>query len=307
MDGLEASKSPFVHGRKRRINCIAININVFIPWIVFIAVYFISSFKIIYLYPTGAKIAIGVIAFLCIGAGAGLVWSTKDEYTPYWYKFVTFQFVVAITAGYTAGYWNHFWHMMPYYDWQRLKVYPHVDVSKEIGQNLMDAGTIYFSQGTSIDIAQSAHFMTDKVPDVNGEFAVHRYCVAPIIAGGPPGTGTYDFWAIGKDCCSAASTDYRCGDFANGNARSGLRLVFDPDRPYYKLAVKQAEALYGYKANHPLFFEWIQDPLDKIHSFGQAGNDWYMVGVAGFLCYNFIAVALATCKFAFIGRAPQSV
>lgn len=101
-------------------------------------------------------------------------------------------------------------------------------VTKELGQNLMDAGTVYFAEGSSIDVGKGWHFMSDQA-----WHGVHNYCVAPIVKGGAPMTGTYDFWAIGKDCCASSSSDFRCGEFDNGMARSGLRLLDDISRPFY--------------------------------------------------------------------------
>lgn len=292
-----ASKSPFVHGKRRKINCIGIFLNIFVPWIIFMWVYFTISFKTHYNHPTWAYVIVGGITVASVGGGLILIYTSKDEFTPYWYKFSTLQCVIAIVSAYLVGYWNFYWHMMPYYDWQRLKTYPYVDTSKEMGQNLMDAGTVYFAAGTSIDLTQAWHFKTDKV-----DHKVHRYCVAPIVTGGAPGTGSYDFWAIGMDCCAASAADFRCGDYANGKARSGLRLLEDWHRPWYKLAVQQAEAMYGLKAKHPLFFEWTQDPINKIQSFADTGSNWYLVGIAAFFTYNMFAVACATFKFGFMGR-----
>jgi hypothetical protein len=294
---LHADRSPFVYSKRRKLNCLGIFLNIFIPWIVFMWVYFTISFKTHYNFPTWAHVIVGLITLASVGTGLVLIYLAKDEFTPYWYKFSTLQCLIAIVVAYCVGYWNFYWHMAPFYDWQRLKTYPYVDTSKELGQNLMDAGTVYFAAGTSIDLAQAWHFKTDQV-----DHMIHRYCVAPIVTGGAPSTGSYDFWAIGMDCCAAAAADFRCGDFANGKARSGLRLLEDWHRPWYKLAVQQASALYGLKAKHPLFFHWEQDPLDKVHKFADKGSQWYLIGIAAFFTYNFTVVLFATFKFGFMGR-----
>ena len=43
---------------------------------------------------------------------------------------------------------------------------------------------------------------------------------------GVPETGTYDFWAVGKNCCGDPVGVFRCGDWHNPAARSGPRSFF---------------------------------------------------------------------------------
>merc|ERR1719291_375900 len=118
----------------------------------------------------------------------------------------------------------------------------------------------------------------------------HRttYCVAPIVSVSPvsnsslPETQSYDFWAVGKDCCSLSSSDFRCGAWGKTNTRSGIRIVSDKDAPYYRLAVQQAETLYGVMASHPLFFEWSDRPQAEVNSWARKAfrNYLFFVGFA---------------------------
>lgn len=296
----KSSTSLFSPVRRRKINCIAIFLNVFLPWVLFIFCFYAVSFKLFYKYPMHVIAGIVIVGGGIIALCASLAKSEHKGYTAYWYKFATLQFSLSILLAVGLGGWNYGANVMWYYDWERLKTYAAVDPSLELGQNLMDAGTVYWAEGTSIDLTQAWHFMSDKV-----KHGIHRYCVAPIIKGGAPQTGSYDFWAVGMDCCSASSSDFRCGEFSSGNTRSSLRMMDDEARPYYKLAVQQAEAQYKYKSKHPIFFLWTRDPLDMVQKLMDRGIANYLVAVCGVFCLNVVLVAFATFRFSFIGRLPS--
>eukprot|EP00438_Fugacium_kawagutii_P029114 Skav233711 [mRNA] locus=scaffold2120:100002:105477:+ [translate_table: standard] len=117
-----------------------------------------------------------------------------------------------------------------------------VNPGREKGQQLMDAGRVYFEDGTGLDTSKSMAFRN-----------LDRYCVAPIV-----------FGQVGVNCCSGTTADFRCGEFDNPKARSGLRLMRqmpraggletasermtvtlnqgEDQRPFFRLAVQQAEA-----------------------------------------------------------------
>lgn len=301
----DAGASVFTPGKRFRINIIAIFLNVFLPWIYFTWLLNITSFRFhwkkqsesyiddvedvwFWVYPIIVLVQIVI---------AVLVWKYRTLYGPNWYKVSFVQFLVAGWLACNKGEFIYQTFVENYMDWETLKIYPAINPSKEMGQNLMDAGTVYFTDGTAVDTLQSWHFTSDQK-----HHGIHRYCVAPISAGGPNEQGSYDFWAVGRDCCARDAPDFRCGDFKDGDARSGLRSMSGKDRPMYKLAVKQACAVFGIESKHPLFFEYIKDPLAKVEAWKSDGNDWYMHWIGNFFALNTIAVAVLTFVFAWIGR-----
>lgn len=290
----EAGKSVFIPGKRFRINIVPIFLAVFVPWIYFTWLYNLFSFKFAYKHEDTIEYwAVGIVLGVTILVGS-VAFYTRKDYSPNWLRFNTLQFLVAGYCGAHYGIENFEANMENFYDWETLKIYPAVDTTSQLGQNLMDAGTVYFADGTAIDSQSGWHYTSDQ-----RRGGVHRYCVAPI--GGPGPTGSYDFWAVGMDCCPAGSPDFRCPG-GDGDSRSGLRMMSGKDRPLYKLAVKQACATFGYKADHPLFFNFVTDPMAKVHSWSAEGGRWYMQGVAFFFCGNTVAVAIAVFVFSYIGR-----
>merc|ERR1711866_4659 len=110
------------------------------------------------------------------------------------------------------------------------------------------------------------------------------FCVAPITRGTNNETLLhYDFWAVGVGCCSGLKPDFHCKNFNNPHAKGGLRLMRDDERAFYRLAVQQAEAAYNIKAVHPLFFEWVQDPIDEMAQLEEFGmRNFHMGACAAF-------------------------
>jgi len=125
---------------------------------------------------------------------------------------------------------------------------------------------------------------------------LETYCVAPIVIGDQP-LARYDFWAVGLNCCSGNSGDFHCGEFSNPSAQAGLRLMNDDDRAFYRLAVQQAEATYTIEATHPIFFQWMQDPLSELASYQDDGMKLYFYSVFAFFGLQLFLVAFAVVFF----------
>jgi len=273
-------------------------LNIFVPWAVFITVLGISSFWMMY---THAGLGLTVIGLFIFGWVTTLLIAfnrRRHDPEPAWFTYFAFALGLAIFSAWLIGSDIFSNYTLPYYLVKDLKVVGHLDASMEHGQNVMDAGIIYFADGNKIDAMRSWHF---KQGDV--------YCVAPIIKGAPgsamPATQSFDFWAVGKNCCSESSSDFRCGAYNNPMARSGIRVLGDKDRQMYRLAVEQAETLYGVMAAHPVFFEWSQDPLETVNSWNAKAFTIYVISVIAAFAVALFGVAVASCKFAWLGRSES--
>jgi len=270
-------------------------LNIFLPWGIFIFCLGITSFWVMYTKPSLAYAMVAFCIFIWLVTVLIAINRRRNDPEPSWYTYFALMTGVAVFGGMLLGMDIFKKYSLPYYMVKDLKVIGHLDVNQERGQNVMDSGIVYFADGNGLDPTRSWHFKHGTV-----------YCVAPIVkGGGVPSTGTFDFWAVGKDCCSVSASDFRCGAYNNPNARSGIRVLDESSRAYYRLAVEQAETLYGVMATHPVFFEWSQDPLETVNSWNEKAFTRYLVAVAFAFVVTLFGVAMASCKFAWIGRSSS--
>lgn len=161
-----------------------------------------------------------------------------------------------------------------YYDFQGMASYVNINPSADRGQTYMDAGQVYFKEGSRVDVSKAIAFQEDQI-----------YCVAPIVqqtmdSGGDknsqslsgnsltmPKSGTVDFWAVGMNCCDPSGLNFKCGESTNPLARAGIRVLRDDTRPFFMMAVQEWTAWLQMPAKHPLFFHYVQDPLVQVENF----------------------------------------
>lgn len=248
---LEKPKSVFSPGHRIRMNIVPMFLNIFVPWGIFIVVLGVTSFYIMYARPMVGYIVVAVAIFVWFLSLLFGIKMRKVDPEPTWFLFFSIILGAAVFGAILLGGQIYTNYSRPYYQVRDLKTINNLDASREHGQNVMDAGMFYFAEGNKIDAMRGWHFKQKTV-----------YCVAPITKGYPsvPETQSFDFWAVGKDCCSESASDFRCGAYNNPSARGGIRNLNDADQAFYRLAVEQATALYGIKASHPVFFEWSLDP-----------------------------------------------
>jgi len=283
-----SQKGPFARGVRQRLNIVAVLITLFVPWLLFTLMYWTMTFSlhkaspflchVLLLLGLGVVAITGFLAFDAIkkkreaGTAQFLSDGNATYREPTWLIVLFATCFLAWTLGVIGGDVNFFHNLEPYYDLINLNTYPNVDPSRARGQQLMDAGRIVFSEGTTLDLSRSMGFKN-----------LQQYCVAPIVAGSDPKhISSYDFWAVGVNCCSGTQADFHCGEFNNARAGAGLRLMRDDQRAFFRLAVQQAEAAYNIRADHPLFFYWMHDPNAEVMSYMDEGYKYFLIGV---ICY----------------------
>jgi len=276
--------------RSRRMNLPAIIANLFLPCFVFTIVLAIMSFSFHYRHQNIGTF-VGIIGFSLVCSVFYLGYQTLQKskaglnVDPSWYFFCAVALLLALIFGMVVGDLNFWYHMQPVYDIENLNVYPSVNPAKERGGQLMDGGRMFFTDGTRLDFEKSMSFRN-----------YDQYCVVPIVHGAAK-LSSYDFWAVGLNCCKGVAAEFRCGEFNNPKARSGLRLMRDTQRPFFRLAVQQAEAAYGISAQHPLFFYWMEDPTAEVKSYRDDGYKQFVVGIFTHFCFNLLCVVIAVAIF----------
>lgn len=283
------AESLFAPGKRRRLNMVGICASIFLPFFVFTTIYTAMCFTIHFQRPLLAKAFVAVGLLMSVIAFFLAYRQQQRQFDPMWFTFASLAFFTGTILAAVFGDLNFMYNMQPYYDMQSMATYPTVNPAKDRGQSMMDTGMAYFVDGAGIDSQKSIGFKND-----------HLYCVAPISYGGDQLT-TYDFWAVGVDCCSGVGSDFRCGEYNNPHARTGLRLMNAAQRPFFKLAVEMAQSAYNIKSIHPLFFEWVQDPLAELNVYQNDGFKYWSIGIASYFVFNAIAVACSTYAFSKVG------
>jgi len=294
------SDAKFVRRQRQQMNAVSIFQCLFVPWLFFCFVYAVVSFKIHYTTPwvSWTVVIAGTLLVLVCGGMAATSLRAKmkndESVEPSWFLFLFITMLIALTCGAVFGNINFWTFMQPYYDYTNLNSYKDVDPSRMHGAQVMDAGRVQFTNGTRLDLKRSMGFKN-----------LDTYCVAPITTG-PQGVdlplSSYDFWAVGMNCCSGDLADFQCGEWNNPDARGGLRLLADDERAFYRLAVQQAEAMYNLKAIHPLFFYFAEDPVAEMDSWKQEGYKFFFLGVFVHFLWQLLSVGLATAGFAKMGH-----
>lgn len=282
---------------KRKMNFVPMIVCSLVPWALFVLVYSLMAFQFHYSQPTLCNIVVFVLLFfvLVIGVKAltgrfRIFSGVQSEREPSWMIFFAFSLLLAWIVGFVQGDHNFSASTGRYYDLGNLNNYTMVYPNRMLGQQLLDAGIVQFAPGSQLDIKKSMGFKNGQV-----------YCVAPIVFGTTTPL-SYDFWAVGMDCCSGNQPDFSCRNYNNPQASGGIRLMNSNDRAYYRLAVQQAEATYDIKASHPLFFYWEVEPSKKVQQWLIDGHADLAAWILSYLVFQIFIVAIVAVVFSKIGH-----
>lgn len=285
-------KNPFDLQRRRRLNVVPILICFFVPWALYVGVTALLSFSLHFYQPLLCWLFVAAAVCVVIGLGIAAFWAQKKKIlmepdaTPSWYMFLFLTSALAVILALIMGELNYETNARPHFNILSMDTFSGLDPGRMKGEQFMDVSMITFNNGTRLDLTHSMGFKDDDI-----------YCVAPIINPEFVKPDRYDYWAVGLNCCSGNSADFHCEGFNNPYARSGLRLMQDSERPFYRLAVQQAEAVYRIGAPYPLFFKWVVDPQLEADGLWATGIRWFLSGLFAYFILQGFLVTVATLAF----------
>lgn len=257
-----------------------------VPWALFAVVMSILSTSMHYDSPALTRLLLGFLAILLLLVFFKAVGTLKggDKRAAAWSMVLALSLLGAYVAGVLAGEDNYSTYTRNLYLAEDLNTYYDINPSTSVAGSFMDGARVTFSEGSKVDVERAIGFMNKEI-----------YCVAPIINGPDQTAGTFDFWAVGKNCCPGRVADFgTCGDYDDPAVHAGFMVLEEDLKPYYRLAVQQAEATWGITAAHPVFYEWLADPDSKLRFFEEKGYQYVFRGLLIFLgCQGLVALIAA--------------
>lgn len=193
-------------------------------------------------------------------------------------------YVLAIVLG--NANWNN--NMQYWVQYSTMSVAVDVDPGTMLGQEVMDAGRVLFTPNVHLALQWSASLRQNW-----------EYCVVPVVSSennAVPANAyhSYDFWAVGVNCCNNVHRSFACNKH-NGDRRAvgGMRLINKYQESLYRLAVKNAEALHNISAANPVFVHVVQDPFQTVRTNWYRGTLWTGLGIIGYVIgQTFLIAAL---------------
>eukprot|EP00931_Biecheleriopsis_adriatica_P004085 TRINITY_DN105804_c0_g1_i1.p1 TRINITY_DN105804_c0_g1~~TRINITY_DN105804_c0_g1_i1.p1 ORF type:complete len:362 (+),score=53.64 TRINITY_DN105804_c0_g1_i1:90-1088(+) len=281
---------------------------ILIPWCLFagliyslmsLHVYMHTTLRAILVAASAALVALMVVAAL-LSRGrwlrkGGRIGEAEPRYLRdySWWASLAFLSFVALLAGLTMGDLIVSSDMKRYYDITTLDSFDNVNPARTQGRQLLDAGRVVFAKGSRLDMNRSGAFKD-----------LATYCVAPIISAPSEALpAAFDLWAAGKDCCSDEGKDFHCGAYNISIARGGIRIMDEKEVKNFRLAVQQSEEAHYIQSMHPVFFEWVANPIGDLTA--KRDNALWMFFMSN-LVFAVLAVVLVVLGFAFFWRMKKT-
>lgn len=269
-------------------NIVSIIISFLLPVGIFAAVFAVLSFPIPgndFWEPTGFCTIVCVVCFVPVawlGLSTFQTLVKRAEGVQQETSWITFLFCTALLAwvlGMALGSTNYKYNTAPYTQIASLKSYSGIDPGRTLGMQVLDAGSISFTSDAHLDLSKSMGFKSGSV-----------YCAAPIVSSSTH--MTYDFWAVGLDCCSDGNSDFHCGDYKNPKARAGLRVWRDSDLGTYKSAVQEAMAVHKINSQNAILLTWMEDPATEYRAYKNDSVRCFCLGIYIYIIVHFFCVLL---------------
>jgi hypothetical protein len=286
-------KPHFVGHRGSTLDIAKAFLAVVVPPLDFLYVFTMLTFSMHFSYPrfVWVFVLIGfvpVFISLMLARGAGAFRHYDSQVAAAgakWHRLTAILFSFAFVSAAIAGELNYWYFSHVFYYLDSMKTYSNINPAETDGVRLMDAGKVFFSEGSRVATDMGMSYTTWDV-----------YCVAPIttdegMASQGNSLSTYDLWAVGVNCCRSADTNFHCGAYGDPAARAGLRQISENQRGFFRLAVEQAEAAYNIRSAHPVFFYWTQDPAEQESDFfTDAFANWVMLTSIHFVANLFVVI-----------------
>jgi len=264
---------------RKRLNGVGVLQTIVIPWAIFVSTFGVMSFSMHYNHPEATYFFV-VCSFLFPVAFGSRAWRARhgDQQEPSWFLFLAATTLIAWVAGVALGYVNFAGNVDPYLDMSSLAVARNVDPRDSGGKRYADSSRLVFKEGAYVDQDMALGFKDGDT-----------YCVAPVVysqnkSSQPVPMGSYDFWAVGINCCVAMPpSKFWCGDYVGDpGAHGGLRYMDDSAK--FRLALQMAEEEYKIKSIAPIFFTWTKHPIEQVESLYDAGSSFFKTYVLVHLC-----------------------
>jgi len=290
--------SPVVEFPNRLSTNLMIGLLIVVPWTMFMMVMFL--FFMCYWFACWLSwIAFGVgiiLSFVLLR----LAW-TGTRGNPRFWLILGCLCIVACGLGAYLGLVAYYQYFINEHIYNGSRTYTNVLPDQNPGKTA-DGESFEFSIGTQVNTPDTVGYQTRGT----------MYCVAPIVGVTSAVEQTYvGYWAVGENCCEARGA-FSCGDIANDEARSGLRILDanafkDPTTPKYMKAIEQAEVLYNLQVpSNPTLVRWVLNVDDGISLYNTNGNNFFLLwSLIVLVCLGVFGLALFLYRKRRINRAQS--